>query len=518
MGYYNAVPKTLSDGNKLLEHDVPRLLTALEGVEQSLRKLILSVQRDLVELPDKTWSGDAKNRCVARSLELSDHAASVRRAVLDLQAALRTKSHTIASLSQSARRAVAAAQAPDASAQMRYLCVDQLNALAAEVASTQQLVSDTTRRLAALVSSHAASVAVMRDTADLTTAAKVSPSGALNEYARRVVTSKKSTPSMIAAALLTASGAALARLFDRAVRDRKFSRSFVAKVKEAMLKNSKRAALLNTSIADWKQSDIAKTRHPVFINLPVFSGPPKPTDIIQGAIGDCWVLASFAALANRSPELIENMIQDNYDGTYRVTFGDGSSVEVSGDVWLQLGYEEDGATQVSSDVGEYAVYARSSAAQWPWILEKAMAARFGGYGKLDGGIPVAALNVLVGPRGFSQQHTAPTIRAEWKAWDRVEGYIGEPEVSVIDADRFLDETLLDGLCVIGMNEHAYAVLGTETINGEKWVKLYNPWGTDAFSDGTNGVQFIKGAADDGLTSMRVADLQRAGLFAVDGVR
>jgi hypothetical protein len=50
------------------------------------------------------------------------------------------------------------------------------------------------------------------------------------------------------------------------------------------------------------------------------------------------------------------------------------------------------------------------------------------------------------------------------------------------------------------------------------VKLYNPWATDEFMKGTNGVAFLGGKADDGLTSMRVSDLQTAGLVTVDGIR
>jgi hypothetical protein len=518
MSLYSAVPRAVTDSSKLLEHDVPRLLTALESVEQSLKKLILSVQRDLIELPDRTWSGDAKNRCVARSLELSDHVSGVRRVVIDVQTALRAKSHSISALSHSARSAVLAAQAAEPSTQAHYSCVEKLNALAAEVASTRQLLVSSAARLSTLEATHAAAVGVMRDTADMPTSAKVSPDGAMSAAARRIVTSKKSTPSMIVAALLTASGAALARLFDKAVREKKFSTAFVAKVKERMLKNSRRAALLNSRISDWKQSDLAETRQPVFINLPVFSGSPKPTDIIQGALGDCWVLASLAALANRSPGLIENMIQDNYDGTYKVSFGDGTSVEVSGDVWLQYGIEEEGVIQISGEAAAYANYATSNDAQWPWILEKAFAARFGAYSALDGGLPVAALSVLVGREGYAQQLVAPDTRAEWRGYDPKTGPIGTPQLTAIDENRFLDENLLEGVCVVGINGHAYAVLGTEFINGEKWVKLYNPWATDEFMKGTNGVAFLGGKADDGLTSMRVSDLQTAGLVTVDGIR
>lgn len=45
-----------------------------------------------------------------------------------------------------------------------------------------------------------------------------------------------------------------------------------------------------------------------------------PEAIQQGRIGDCYFLASLAALAQTNPQAIEDMIRDNGNGTYTVTF------------------------------------------------------------------------------------------------------------------------------------------------------------------------------------------------------
>lgn len=58
----------------------------------------------------------------------------------------------------------------------------------------------------------------------------------------------------------------------------------------------------------------------------LWGGAPNPLDNItpdaihQGAVGDCQFLAPLSALAQTDPEAIRDMIQDNHDGTYTVTF------------------------------------------------------------------------------------------------------------------------------------------------------------------------------------------------------
>jgi hypothetical protein len=48
-------------------------------------------------------------------------------------------------------------------------------------------------------------------------------------------------------------------------------------------------------------------------------GGADPSDVKQGALGDCYLLAALAAVAKTNPALIERMISDNGDGTYNVT-------------------------------------------------------------------------------------------------------------------------------------------------------------------------------------------------------
>jgi len=45
-----------------------------------------------------------------------------------------------------------------------------------------------------------------------------------------------------------------------------------------------------------------------------------PNDIRQGGYGSCGLLATLHSIAQQDPSVIQDMIQDNGDGTYTVTF------------------------------------------------------------------------------------------------------------------------------------------------------------------------------------------------------
>src|SRR5439155_18928534 len=50
------------------------------------------------------------------------------------------------------------------------------------------------------------------------------------------------------------------------------------------------------------------------------SGGPQYTDVHQGAVGDCYFVATLGETALRSPSTIQNMFVVNGDGTYSVRF------------------------------------------------------------------------------------------------------------------------------------------------------------------------------------------------------
>src|SRR5205085_9952992 len=82
--------------------------------------------------------------------------------------------------------------------------------------------------------------------------------------------------------------------------------------------------LTNPRFKDPVQTDKSYT-YRTFANLPLFSDSgPSIDDVRQGAAGDCYYLASLAAVAKTNPSIIRNHIADLGDGTYAVQFTTGT--------------------------------------------------------------------------------------------------------------------------------------------------------------------------------------------------
>jgi hypothetical protein len=59
---------------------------------------------------------------------------------------------------------------------------------------------------------------------------------------------------------------------------------------------------------------------PLFVQGEGDSNPVSPTDVRQVGLGDCFLMASVGSVASRDPKVIQDMIHDNGNGTYTVTF------------------------------------------------------------------------------------------------------------------------------------------------------------------------------------------------------
>jgi hypothetical protein len=122
---------------------------------------------------------------------------------------------------------------------------------------------------------------------------------------------------------------------------------------------------------------------------------PKGTDTAQGALGDCFFIASMAAVANANPQAISEAITyDKASGKYTVRFyeeGRGGSMKpvyITVDAYLPTsGARNDPA--FAGDPGQ---------PLWPAIMEKAYAQWKGGYDVIGEG----GLAVYAGVRNTSQ--------------------------------------------------------------------------------------------------------------------
>lgn len=100
---------------------------------------------------------------------------------------------------------------------------------------------------------------------------------------------------------------------------------------------------------------------------PLFAHDPCVSDIAQGEVGDCYFIATVAAICDREPDFIRKMMKDNADGTVTVRFYDeGKPVYVRVRKTVPVG-NGSGSTMVGADK-----FVRG--ALWVQMLEKAYAA------------------------------------------------------------------------------------------------------------------------------------------------
>jgi hypothetical protein len=74
-------------------------------------------------------------------------------------------------------------------------------------------------------------------------------------------------------------------------------------------------------VAQYQDSnDITQTATYQYVQGSLFQNGVAYTDVSQGAVGDCYFMASLASVAQRTPSAIESMFIDNGDGTFTVRF------------------------------------------------------------------------------------------------------------------------------------------------------------------------------------------------------
>jgi len=242
-----------------------------------------------------------------------------------------------------------------------------------------------------------------------------------------------------------------------------------------------------------------------------------PSDVKQGAGGDCYYLSTLASVADTHPELIRDAITDNGDGTYTVTFHvppgfdalkaigpaggllQGTLLGLS----QKLNLTPDGKTvQVTVDgdvqtLNAQNLYARRNGQEnWVGIMEKAYAKLWGSYGAMaNGGSPSTAMYALTGKPTHSHSLT-PTSALGLKLGDvrpsaaRCNEVFADLKVAtdagqLVVANTYQSDSQAPAGLVGG---HSYTVLGTSERDGQRFVQLRNPWGhrepgTDGQDDG-----------------------------------
>ncbi len=257
------------------------------------------------------------------------------------------------------------------------------------------------------------------------------------------------------------------------------------------LKVSPSSAQANALIAKWflgldhpsttgldAKTTYAGTSNPLFGTY----AAPSYLDINQGALGDCYLLASLGAISLLEPGVIQSMITDSHDGTYGIRFLDdnGARRYVTVDNQLPNFIEkknwENGSTLAFAN-GPFT---------WAPLIEKAYAQvndqgilpRTSGnaYGLIAGGWGEAITEIT----GKAISYVAPT----WQAI--LDGWKANEEIMVATKDKTGGSFLPD---------HMFVVINVDPQTQR--VQLYNPWGATAI-DSTRAMIFW--ATPDDLTA------------------
>lgn len=224
-----------------------------------------------------------------------------------------------------------------------------------------------------------------------------------------------------------------------------------------------------------------------------------PDGIKQGSIGDCYFEASLAAVAKSNPTIIKNMIKDNGNGTYTVTFpgAKGEPITVKAPTEAEQGLYNHGSAQglwasvVEKAYGEYCqkhFWRRS-----PFNLGGGNTPEEGADG---GGRTAGSMKLLTGSDTSTDMlliTSQATVARNLEA-----AFSGKPPKSVtagINNSFFGDQT--DDKFYVG---HAYSITGFKPDGkGGGMVTIRNPWGgKDGTTDGTITVPlatFLKNFSD-----------------------
>ena len=185
-------------------------------------------------------------------------------------------------------------------------------------------------------------------------------------------------------------------------------------------------------------------------------------DIDQGSVGDCFYLAAIGNLAYRRPDLIQDIIQDNGDGTVTVSFydsvGDTEPTEITVDLTLDFGERQADLSGDTDGNGNFEI--------WTQILEKAYREYITFAELNDGGSCGLAWEHLTG-------EDATITDAEIFIWNNLYvQYIKDAldAGAMVTVATSFAGTLSNGTKLV--NNHAYIITGYT----EDEFTIYNPHG------------------------------------------